>query len=136
VRSNSYWLPFIRDGSDDMILHLRNHAICTCGMQLILNVGYKRLASIWKASLLTSVLPSHKATGKVNVNAVQNDEQWFPPLIFEYLLNLGEVRATCIVATLVDGEQGHSNCKDMVDMIYLPILMGYRMCYVHVCAGV
>ena len=45
------------------------------------------------------------------------------------MLNLGEVRATGVVATLVDGEQGHSNHEDTVDMIYLPILMGYWMCY-------
>ena len=42
VRSNSYWLPFIGDGSDDMISQLQNHSICMRGMQLILNVGRKR----------------------------------------------------------------------------------------------
>ena len=89
------------------------------------------LVSIRKASLSTSMLPSHKATRKVNVNAVENDEKSFLPLIkhFEYLLNLGEVRATRFVATLVDGEQGHSNHEDTVDMTYLPISMGYQMCY-------
>ena len=71
-KSNSYWLPFIGDGIEDMdfILQLRNHSLCTRGMQLVLNVGHKRLASIRKASLYTAVLPSHKAMGKVNINAI------------------------------------------------------------------
>ena len=83
---------------------------------------------------MTSVLPSHKASGKVNVNAVENDEIKLLPLIkhFEYLLNLGELRATRVVATLVDGEQGHSNREDTVDMTYLPISMGYIVCVINV----
>ncbi len=56
----------------------------------------------------------------------------------EYLLNLGEVRAMRVVATLVDGVQGHANrdvgtvddCDEVtVDMIHLPMTMGYRNCY-------
>ena len=59
-------------------------------------------------------------------------------LHYEYLLNLGEVRATRVVATLVDGVQGHANrdvgivddCDEVtVDMIHLPMTMGYRNCY-------
>jgi hypothetical protein len=48
---------------------------------------------------------------------------------FEYLKNLGEVRATRVVATLVDGVQGHANCNGSLDMIYLPILLVYWSCY-------
>ncbi len=40
----------------------------------------------------------------------------------EYLLKLGEVRATQVVAT-VGGIQGRANQEDTVDMIYLPISM-------------
>jgi hypothetical protein len=47
----------------------------------------------------------------------------------EYLLELGEVRATHVVATLVDGVQGHENREDTVDNVYLPMSMGYRNCY-------
>ena len=47
----------------------------------------------------------------------------------EYLLELGEVQATQVVATLVDGIQGHANQGDIVDMIYLPMKMGYCSCY-------
>jgi hypothetical protein len=48
---------------------------------------------------------------------------------FEYMLNLGEVRATRVAATLVDGVVGRSNRDDTEDMVYLPISMGYRNCY-------
>ena len=35
-----------------------------------------------------------------------------------------------MMAALVDGVQaGQTNCKDTADMVYLPILMGYRNCY-------
>jgi hypothetical protein len=47
----------------------------------------------------------------------------------DLLLNLGEVCATHVVATLVDGLQGHSNCEVAIDQVYLLILMGYRSCY-------
>jgi hypothetical protein len=48
---------------------------------------------------------------------------------FEYLKNLGEVRETKVVATLVDGMQGHANRDNSFDMTYLPISMGYWSCY-------
>ncbi len=48
---------------------------------------------------------------------------------FEYLKNLGEVQSTRIVATLVNGMQGHANCDDSFDVTYLPILLGYWSCY-------
>ena len=48
----------------------------------------------------------------------------------DYLLNLGEVRATRVVATFVDGMNGHANWDDTIDMVYLSISMGYRSCYI------
>jgi len=48
---------------------------------------------------------------------------------FERLLQLGEVRATRVIATFVDGEQGHANREDTVDMAYLPTSFGFRPCY-------
>jgi hypothetical protein len=44
---------------------------------------------------------------------------------FEYLKNLGEVRATQVVAPLVDGMQGHANYDNSINVTYLPICMGY-----------
>ncbi len=51
---------------------------------------------------------------------------------FEYLKNLGEVRATRIVSTLVDGMIQVHNREDKkaaAEVTYLPISMGYRQCY-------
>ena len=45
------------------------------------------------------------------------------------MMNLGEVRATRVAATLVDGVADCSNCEDKEDMVYLPISMGYWNCY-------
>ena len=53
----------------------------------------------------------------------------------DYLLELGKVRATRVVAKLSDGGvQGHANCKDTVDMVYLPISMGHRNCFKRMCS--
>ena len=64
-------------------------------------------------------------------NAIRRNDARLAPLKahFEYMMNLGEVRATRVVATLVDGVAGHSNRDDAEDMVYLPISMGYRNCY-------
>ena len=78
-----------------------------------------------------AVLPDHKSTGKKNYNAVEKNERKYQPLLhhFEYLKNLGEVRATQAVATFVDGMCGHANRDNNIDVTYLPISMGYRSCY-------
>ena len=59
------------------------------------------------------------------------DDPRLAPLLMhlDYLLNLGEVCATRVVTTLVDGIQGHANREDTIDQAYLPISMGYRSCY-------
>ncbi len=76
-------------------------------------------------------MPAHKSIGKKNYNAIKKNDQKYEPLMrhFKYLKNLGEVRATRVVATLVNGMQGHTNCNDSINMTYLPISMGYRSCY-------
>jgi hypothetical protein len=55
--------------------------------------------------MFSSVLPDHKSMGTKNYNAVEYNDRKYLPLKnhFEYLKNLGEVRATRVVATLVDG---------------------------------
>ena len=79
----------------------------------------------------SAVLPDHKSIGKKNYNAVEKNECKYQPLFhhFEYLKNLGEVRATRAVATLVDGMSGHANRDNNIEVIYLPTSMGYRSCY-------
>ena len=69
--------------------------------------------------------------GKTNYNAIKNNTRKLEPLVshFEYLMNLGKVRATRVVSTLVDGMGSHDNCDARLDVTYLPISMGYRLCY-------
>ncbi len=76
-------------------------------------------------------MPAHKSIGKKNYNAIKKNDRKYEPLMrhFEYLKNLGEVRATQVVATLVNGMQGHANCVESINVTYLPISMGYRSCY-------
>ncbi len=91
----------------------------------------RRYLNIRNAAKSSAVMPNHKSTGKANYNAVQKNECKYLPLKyhFEYLLNLGEVRAARVVATLVDGMGAHVNRDDNIDVTYLPISMGYRSCY-------
>ena len=42
---------------------------------------------------------------------------------------LGEVRATKVIATVVDGAHGLANRQDTDGNIYLQISMGYRNCF-------
>jgi hypothetical protein len=67
---------------------------------VLLNFGRRRYLKIRSAAKSSAVLPTHKSTGKANYNAVQNNERKYLPLKyhFEYLLNLGEVRAWASLA--------------------------------------
>jgi hypothetical protein len=101
------------------------------GLQRILAFSKKRYGSICNASKFTSVMPAHKSIGKKNYNAIKKNDRKYELLMrhFEYLNNLGEVRAFRVVATLVDGMQGHANHDDSINVTYLPISMGYQSYY-------
>ncbi len=107
------------------------HLLCKWGLHRILAFGKKRYGSICNASKFTSVMSAHKSIGKKKNNEIKKNKRKYKSLMrhFEYLKNLGEVRATQVVATLVDGMQGHANCKDSINVTYLPISMGYQSCY-------
>ncbi len=47
---------------------------------------------------------------------------------FDYLHKLGEVRATEVIVTVVDGARVVANRQDTDGNIYLPISMGYHNC--------
>ncbi len=91
----------------------------------------QRYQSIQKVSTFTGVMPTHKATGKTPSKSILTNERKYEPLMryFEYLSNLGEVRATQVLAILVDGVQGRKNCNDAHNVAYLLTLMGYCTCY-------
>ena len=80
------------------------------------------------------MLPLHKSTEKTSYNAIENDPERLEPLRnhFEYLKQLGEVRATRVISTLVDGMIQQRNRNDATassNVTYLPISLGYRPCY-------
>jgi hypothetical protein len=122
---------FVGDGDDDVSNEVKSHLVCVRGLNTLLNIGQKRYIKIRNAAVSSAVLPKHKRIGTVAAHAVQKNERKYLPLVnhFEYLKNLGEVRATRVVATLVDGMGGHVNRDDDINVIYLPISMGYRSCY-------
>ena len=81
-------------------------------------------------ALTTSgVMPVHKATGKKSPNAMNRHK--IEPLMrhLQYLTHLGEVRATCVVSTIVKGMEERTNRDMDDDAIYLPRYMTIRSCY-------
>jgi hypothetical protein len=76
-------------------------------------------------------MPHHKGAGKKSNVAIKDDD---PRMIhlrnhFKYLYSLGKVRATKVIAKVVDGAHGCANKEDTDGNIYLPISMGYHNCY-------
>ncbi len=67
--------------------------------------------TIQNAVSYTSIIPAHKGKGKVGNAGIKPDGPRMQALThhYEFLLNLGEVRATRVVATLVDRVLGHPN---------------------------
>ena len=134
---NWYHVPFdgscYDDDDDEDLQQIRNHLLCTAGIQAVMGIGYRRMKTIRNAATFTTIMPFSGNHGKPSHAEMKADDPRAAPLKhhMEYLLNLGEVRATRVVATLVDGVQqgGHENREDTVDMVYLPISMGYRSCY-------
>jgi hypothetical protein len=126
-----FGLPYVNDGTAIVDEMVRTHLLCLLGLRLILAFGKKRYGAIWYALKFTSVMPAHKNIGKKKYNAIERNDQKYEPLMrhFKYLKKLGEVRSTRVVATLVDGMQGHANRDDSLDVSYLPILLGYQSCY-------
>ena len=129
-----YWfcLPYLSDGDEDVVIEaVRTHVVCSRGLILILDWGRKRWRSIRSSVSVSGVLPVHKGTGKTNYNSINLNERKLLPLMrhLEHLTQLGEVRATRSVATLVDGTLGHANRDEDDEAIFLPMSMGYRNCY-------
>lgn len=132
---NSYlWfcLPYMStlDADIDCLRALQKHRLCLLGMRSLMGIGDTRYRSIKAASSL-GVMPRHKGAGKKSNVTIKNDD---PRMIhlrhhFDYLHKLGEVRATRVIATVVDGERGLANREDTNGNTYLPISMGYRNCY-------
>jgi hypothetical protein len=74
LRFHNYRLPCIDDGTEPVPETVRNHLICTKGLQMILGYGRKSFVRMSREAMCSSVLPPHKATGKINYNAIENDQ--------------------------------------------------------------
>ena len=96
-RTNYYHLPY--DGNfiddDNSLQALRNHRLCTEGMKSVMAIGYDRMKSIQTAAKTIGVMPRHASFGGKG-HSTKNDSQVLDSLNghFNYLLQLGEVRAT------------------------------------------
>ena len=135
-RKKLYMLPYKSNGdgatssSDPTMATLRDAKVCSKGIQKVTFIGKSRFDTVASVSKTSGVMPVHKHTGRIAPNAVI-DEKRTKALKdhFESLLSLGEVRATRVISTLVDGEQGRANREDTTDMVYLPLSFGFRPCY-------
>ena len=87
-------------------------------MQSVMSIGYDCLKSIQNVAKTTGVMPRHALVG-LKGKTLKDNESRLAPLNshFNYLLQLGEVRGTRVIATLVDGVVGRTNRDDTVDMV-------------------
>ena len=130
---DGYHVPFdgsCFDGKEWLTDKIRTHYLCVRGLQSVLGIGKHRWRIIGLVSKSTAIMP--RQISSMNA-AMKADDPRSTPLKYhlDYLLELGEVRATRVVATWGSdgGVQGHANRDNTVDMVYLPISMGYRNCY-------
>lgn len=104
--------------------------MCTQAMYRVMGISDHNMEPIRLASRTTGVLPRHGNTGNTH-NAMAPEVYAHLKNHFDELMLLGEVRATRVIATLVDGMMGpHVNKNENdAENVYLPISDGYRRCY-------
>ena len=103
---NKYYIPY--DGSvaydaEEDISVLRTAMLCTSSLYIVMDMSLGRMKPIMKAYNTTGVVKPHDNTGKST--AMKDDDPRMAPLIKHYdeLLGLGEVRATMLISSLVEG---------------------------------
>ena len=98
----------------------------------MMSIGYNQMHSIQMAAKTTGIIPCHASVGAKG-HSTKNNALLLESLNghFNYLLQLGEMRVTRAVVTLVNGAVGHNNHEVADDEVYLPILMGYHNCCRH-----
>ncbi len=111
--------------NSETITDVQSQYFCK-GLQLVMNISITSWACIHWESSHSSGMPID-LRGQSSNTKMKDDNPCLPVLMqhLDYLLNLGEIRATRNVSTLLDGVASHINRNDTVDMVYLPILMGY-----------
>ena len=121
-------IPYKADSTADLDCQMAKK-VCTQGITKVMHIGKRRWQSLRVVTKAFGILPVHKNTGKSSLTVINEEQAILLKQHFEYLLELGKVYATRVLATLVDGEQGHANRDGTVDMVYLPTLFGFRPCY-------
>ena len=130
---DDYHVPFdgsCFDGKEWLTNKILTHYLCVRGLQSVMGLGNYRWRMISQVSKSNAIMT--QCYSRMSNAAMKADDPQSAPLKYHVddLLELGEVRATKVVATLSDGGvQGHANRDDRVDMVYLPISMGYQNCY-------
>ncbi len=78
-----------------------------------MNISTKQWGRLRCVSTSSSIQPADGRCGNGNAR-MKADDPHLPALIhnLEYMVNLGKVRVTRVVATLVDGEMGQANCNN------------------------
>jgi hypothetical protein len=99
---------------------LKDAVMCQEGLYILLGFTHHRKASIKTCARTTSVMKLHGLNGKKSNNATSNTVMSKLMDRFNELTKLGEVRATKVVATLVDDAAGTGNCNNNEEDIYLP----------------
>ena len=130
---NKYYIPYdgsvAYDAGEDISV-LRTATLCTSSMYIVMDMSLGRMKPIMKAYNTTGVVKAHGNTGKST--EMKDDDPRMAPLIEHYdeLLELGEVRATKLITSLVEGRQQTTLRDDEDDEnVYLPTASGYRSCY-------
>ncbi len=126
----AYRVPF--DGTEaiavgDDLTELQDGKICQNAMLQIMGIGLRRFGGIKKAAETTGVAPNHKLKGVSQAIAEDDPRMIALREHFEELCQLGETRATRLVANLVDGTNESRDDDDK--NVYLPSSKGYRPCY-------
>ncbi len=114
---DDYHVPFdgscYDDGKEWLTDKIRTHYLCVRGLQSVMGLGKYRWKMIGQVSKSTAIMTRHYS--RMSNAAMKADDPRSAPLKHhsDYLLEVGEVQATRVVATLSDGGvQGHANCKD------------------------
>ena len=103
--------------------------MCQEGLYLLLGFTHHRMESIISCAKSTGVMKLHGLHGKKSNNATTNTVISKSMDHFHELSKIGEVRATKVVTTHVDGAVGTVNRNNNKEDIYLPTSDGYRPCY-------
>ena len=130
---NLFYIPYDRsvayDAGEDISV-LRTATVCTSSLYIVMDMSHGRMGSIMKAYNTTGIIKPHGNKGKSKM--MKDDDPRLGPLLdhYEERLELGEVRATRLISTLVDGQQQTTLRDDAIDEnVYLPTTSGYRSCY-------